>query len=237
MSGWTAKRFWKEATVEEAEGGFTVKLDGRGVKTPAKAALTVPTRAMAESIAAEWQAQGEKVDPTTMPVTRSANAALDKVAAQKDEVTELIAAYGETDLLCYRAEQPEALVARQCAAWDRWLDWAEERYAARLKVTPGIVPVLQPAPALVALGKRVEACDIWELAALHDLVGLTGSLVLGLAVAEGALAADAAWDLSRVDEDWQIAQWGEDEEAAELAALKKQALLHAERFWILRHTA
>ncbi|PTV95712.1 chaperone required for assembly of F1-ATPase [Rhodobacter aestuarii] len=236
MSGWTAKRFWKEATVEEAEGGFTVKLDGRAVKTPAKAALVVPTRAMAEAIAEEWQAQGEKVDPSSMPVTRSANAALDKVAAQKDEVAELIAAYGETDLLCYRAEKPEALVAQQCAAWDCWLDWAEQRYSARLSVTPGIVPILQPARALVALGKRVEACDIWELAALHDLVGLTGSLILGLAVAEGALAGEAAWDLSRVDEEWQIAQWGADEEAAELAALKKQALLHAERFWGLRHS-
>ena len=116
MSGWSAKRFWKSASVEACEGGFTVTLDGRAVKTPAKAPLVLPTRAMAEAVAAEWQAQGEKIDPLTMPVTRSANAALDKVRAQQAEVAELVAAYGETDLLCYRAKMPEELVARQAAA-------------------------------------------------------------------------------------------------------------------------
>ena len=237
MSGWSAKRFWAAATVEPCEGGFTVKLDGRGVKTPAKAALVLPSRALAEAVAAEWQAQGEKVDPTTMPVTRSANAALDKVRAQQAEVAELIAAYGETDLLCYRARMPEELVALQAAAWDGWLDWAERCYQARLTVTAGVLPVAQPAAALAALSARVAACDIWELAALHDLVGITGSLVLGLAVAEGALDAEEAWRLSRIDEEWQIAQWGADEEAAEMAALKKQALTHAARFWTLRQTA
>ncbi|SOB94793.1 ATP12 family chaperone protein [Rhodobacter maris] len=237
MSGWTAKRFWNEATVAPVSGGFTVLLDGRAVKTPAKRALVVPSRAMAEAMAAECQAQGEKIDPMTMPVTRSANAALDKVASQKAEVAELISAYGETDLLCYRAERPEELIAQQAAAWNCWLDWAEAQYGARLRVTTGVVPILQPAAALVALARRVEACDIWELAALHDLVGLTGSLVLGLAVSDGALPAAQAWDVSRVDEAFQIAQWGTDEEAAALAELKKQALLHAERFWILRHTA
>ena len=237
MSGWTAKRFWKAATVVPGAGGFAVHLDGRAVKTPAKAALLLPTQALAEAVAAEWQAQGEKVDPTTMPVTRAANAALDKVAAQHAEVAALIAAYGETDLLCYRAERPEELVCLQAAAWDGWLDWAEARYGARLATTRGVVPIAQPEAALAALAARVAGCDIWELAALHDLVGLTGSLVLGLAVAEGALGAEAAWDASRIDETWQIAQWGDDEEAAELAALKRQALLAAERFWHLRHSA
>lgn len=236
MSGWKAKRFWKAARVEACEGGFTVTLDGRAVKTPAKAALVLPTRAMADAVAAEWQAQGEKVDPATMPVTRSANAALDKVRPQQAEVAGLIAAYGETDLLCYRAERPAELVARQAAAWDGWLDWAATRFGARLSVTAGVLPVAQPPEALAALSARVAACDIWELAALHDLVGLTGSLVLGLAVAEGEIDAEEAWRLSRIDEDWQISQWGADEEAAELAALKKQALIHAARFWILRHT-
>lgn len=237
MSGWTAKRFWKAATVVPAEGGFAVQLDGRVVKTPAKAALLLPTRALAEAVAAEWLAQDEKVDPASMPVTRAANAALDKVAAQHAEVAALIAAYGETDLLCYRAEGPEELVSLQTAAWDGWLDWAAVRYGARLAATRGVVPVAQPEAALAALAARVAACDIWELAALHDLVGITGSLVLGLAVAEGALDAEAAWDASRIDETWQIAQWGEDEEAAEMAVLKRQALLAAERFWHLRHAA
>lgn len=236
MSGWKAKRFWKEATVHEDAAGFGVKLDGRAVKTPAKTALNVPSRAMAEAIAAEWDAQEGKVDPFTMPVTRSANAAIDKVRTQAAEVAELIAAYGETDLLCYRAETPEALVARQAAAWNPWLDWAETRFGARLDATRGVIPVAQPEPALQALAARVALCDEWELAALHDLVSITGSLVLGLAVAEGALSAAEAWEISRIDEHWQIEQWGEDEEASEQAALKKQALLHAERFWALRHT-
>lgn len=236
MSGWTAKRFWKEATVAEVADGFAVHLDGRGVKTPAKAPLVLPTRAMAGAVAAEWQAQGEKIDPLTMPVTRSANAALDKVRSQHAEVAALIAAYGETDLLCYRAEKPEALVARQAAGWDRWLDWADAQYGARLTVTKGVLPVPQPDAARATLAARVEAHDVWELAALHDLVGITGSLVLGLAVAERQLSADEAWSLSRIDDDWQIEQWGEDEEATVHAALKKAAVLHAERFWILRHT-
>lgn len=236
MSGWTAKRFWKEATVAEVAEGFAVHLDGRGVKTPAKAPLVLPTRAMAGAVAAEWQAQGEKIDPLTMPVTRSANAALDKVRSQHAEVAALIAAYGETDLLCYRAEKPEALVARQAAGWDRWLDWADAQYGARLTVTKGVLPVPQPDAARATLAARVEAHDVWELAALHDLVGITGSLVLGLAVAERQLSADEAWSLSRIDDDWQIEQWGEDEEATVHAALKKAAVLHAERFWILRHT-
>lgn len=236
MSGWTAKRFWKAATVAEVAGGFAVQLDGRGVKTPAKAPLVLPSRAMAEAVAAEWQAQGEKIDPLTMPVTRSANAALDKVRSQHAEVAALIAAYGETDLLCYRAEAPDELVARQAAGWDRWLDWAEARYGARLTVTHGVVPVPQPEAGLASLAARVAACDAWEMAALHDLVGITGSLVLGLAVAEGQLGAEEAWALSRIDDDWQIEQWGDDEEATVNAALKKAAVLHAERFWILRHT-
>lgn len=236
MSGWVAKRFWKTALVEAVAGGFTVKLDAREVKTPAKAALVLPTRAMAEAVAAEWDAQVTKIDPRTMPVTGSANAAIDKLGHQKAEVAGLIAAYGETDLLCYRAERPEALVARQAEAWDPWLDWAAQSFGARLRVTQGVVPVAQPEAAQAALAARVARCDIWELAALHDLVSLTGSLVLGLAVAEGRLCAAEAWRLSRIDEQWQTEHWGEDEEAAERAVVKEQAVLHAERFWILRHT-
>ena len=235
MSGWAPKRFWKEAKVVEAEGGYTVSLDGRAVKTPAKAPLVVPARAMAEAIAAEWDAQAEKIDPNTMPVTRGANSAIDKVARQHAEVAELIAAYGGTDLLCYRAEAPEPLVARQAAGWDPLLDWAAAELGARLTVTAGVIPVAQPAPAQAALAARVAAMDPWELAALHDLVGITGSLVLGLAVALGRIDAATAWDLARIDEAWQIEQWGEDEEAAEQAAFKRAALLDAERFWQLHH--
>lgn len=233
MSGWTAKRFWKAATAEPVEGGFAVHLDGRAVKTPAKRALVVPTRAMAEAIAAEWDAQEEKVDPATMPVTRSANAAIDKVATQFDEVAALIAEYGGTDLLCYRAEAPDELVARQANAWDPLLEWAEAELGARLEVTAGVLPKAQSEAALARMQAAVSAVDPFRMAALHDLVGITGSLVLGLAVARGRIDAGEAWVLSRIDEDWQAEQWGEDEEASATAAVKRDALQHAARFWEL----
>lgn len=235
MSGWAPKRFWTSAEVAEAPGGFAVTLDGRQVKTPAKAPLVVPSRALAEAIAREWQAQDEKIDPATMPVTRGANAAIDKVRSQHAEVAALIADYGGTDLLCYRAEAPRELVARQSEHWDPLLDWAEAALGARLAVTRGVVPVAQPEAALAALSARVAAMDEWQLAALHDLVGITGSLVLGLAVAEGRLTADEAWTLAQLDEDWQAEQWGVDDEAAEHAGRKRDALLDAERFWRMRH--
>lgn len=237
MSGWTAKRFWTKADVAEIDAGFSVVLDGRPVRTPAKAPLAVPTRALALAIAAEWDAQTGKVDPVSMPLTRAANAAIDKVRAQRAEVAQMIADYGGTDLLCYRAEAPEELVARQAAAWDPWLDWAGTALEAPLRVTAGVIPVEQPAKARAALSAAVHALDEFDLAALHDLVAMTGSLVLGLAVARGQLTPDAAWGLSRIDEDWQIEQWGEDEEAAEHAAIKKAALGNAARFWSLLHAA
>lgn len=235
MSAWAPKRFWTSAEVAEAPGGFAVTLDGRQVKTPAKAPLVVPSRALAEAIAREWQAQDEKIDPATMPVTRGANAAIDKVRTQHAEVAALIADYGGTDLLCYRAEAPRELVARQSAHWDPLLDWAEAALGARLAVTQGVVPVAQPEATLAALSARVAAMDEWQLAALHDLVGLTGSLVLGLAVAEGRLTADEAWTIAQIDEAWQAEQWGADDEAAAHADRKRAALLDAERFWRMRH--
>ena len=187
MSGWVPKRFWKEAQVDRVGGGFAVRLDGRPVRTPAKTPLVVPTLAMAEAIAVEWGAQEGVVKPLTMPVTRSANAALDKVAVQFDEVAGLIAAYGGSDLLCYRATGPGRLIARQAEAWDPLLDWAVTALHAPLVVTQGIVPVSQPETSLTRLSARVSACTAFELTALHDLVAITGSLVLGLAVTDARL--------------------------------------------------
>ncbi|MFT3688010.1 ATP12 family chaperone protein [Paenirhodobacter sp.] len=235
MSVWAPKRFWKQSTVTEADGGYGIALDGRPVKTPAKAPLIVPTRALAEALAAEWDAQQDTVRPETMPATRAANAAIDKVRPQRAEVAELIAAYGGTDLLCYRAERPAELIALQAEGWDPLLDWFEGAFGVRLVVTEGVVPVAQP-EGLAAVAAHVGGLDEWQLSALHDLVGLTGSLVLGLAVAAGRLTAEDAWTLSRIDEDWQSAQWGADEEAQEHAALRRAALLDAGRFWTLRHT-
>lgn len=235
MTGWAAKRFWKAARAEAAAGGFAVRLDDRPLRTPAKAALVVPTRAMAEAIAAEWDAQEGRVDPRTMPVTRSANAAIDKVATQREEVVELVAAYGGSDLLCYRAAGPQALAARQAAAWDPMLRWAAEALAAPLSVTVGVVPVAQPEPSLAAFRARVAALTEFELAALHDLVGLSGSLVLGLAAAAELAGPEEIWALSRIDEAWQAEQWGEDAEAEAVAARKLADFLHAHRFWRLAH--
>jgi chaperone required for assembly of F1-ATPase len=229
VTGWTAKRFWTTASAEPAEGGWTVRLDGRSVRTPAKAAFLLPTAGMAQAAAAEWDAQQGVVRPETMPVTRSANAAIDKVGPQFDEVVALLAAYGGTDLLCYRAEGPAGLVARQ-AAWDGLLDWAAARFGARLAVTTGVVPVAQDAAALDALQARLAAMTAFELTAAHDLVALTGSLVLGLAIAEGWLDIDMAWALSRIDEDWQAEVWGRDDEAADMADMRHAALRHAGRF-------
>ncbi|OCX58656.1 ATPase [Thioclava sp. SK-1] len=236
MSGWVAKRFWKQAHSTEVEGGFSVALDGRPVRTPAKAALIVPSRALADAIAQEWDAQLEVIDPTTMPMTRSANAAIDKVATQHAEVAAYIAEYGGTDLLCYRAESPVELVDRQAQAWDPLLDWADHALGVQLVVTEGVLPVQQADDAMKKLHKRVADLSPFQMAAIHDLVGITGSLVIGLAVIERRLDASTAWDLSRIDEDWQSESWGHDEEAAEMAAIKRESLLNAERFWDLCHS-
>lgn len=233
MSAWKAKRFWTAAEAEACDGGFTVRLDGRPVKTPAKAALVVPTQAMAQAIAAEWDAQTGEVKPATMPVTRAANSAIDKIIPQRNEVVEILAAYGQSDLLCYRATAPAALIARQAAGWDPVLDWAASVLGARLVVTAGVVHVAQPHDALERLTARVAGMTEFQLAGLHDLVAISGSLVLALAVTERRLTPDEAWALSRVDETWQIEQWGADEEAAELEAFRRVAFGEASRFYAL----
>ena len=227
--GWSMKRFWTAAGVAERPEGWAVTLDGRPVRTPAKAPLALPTEALARAVAEEWDAQQGEVRPALMPLTRTANSAIDKVAPMAAAVVEEIARYGGTDLLCYRAEGPPALVARQAAAWDPWLDWIAGQ-GAGLRVTSGIVHVAQPGESLARLTALVSARTPFELAALHDLVAISGSLVLGLAVAEGRMDAGEAFDLARVDEDWQAALWGTDDEAAESAAAKRQAMTDAGRF-------
>lgn len=228
-SGWSMKRFWAAAGVAERPEGWAVLLDGRPVKTPAKLPLVLPTEALARAVAEEWDAQQGEVRPALMPLTRTANSAIDKVASMAAAVVEEIARYGGTDLLCYRATGPAALIARQAAAWDPWLDWVAGQGAA-LRVTTGIVHVAQPEVSLGRLSARVSARSHFELAALYDLVAITGSLVLGLAVAEGRLEAGDAFDLARLDEDWQAEHWGVDDEAAESAAMKRQAMRDAGRF-------
>lgn len=231
MSGWARKRFWKDVTVAEAEGGYAVLLDGRAVKTPAKAALVMPTRALADMVAAEWAAVDEKIDPEAMPTTRGVNAAIDKVRGQFHEVAQMLAAYGETDLLCYRADRPAELVARQAAAWDPLLDWAAKRFGVRWSVGSGVMPHPQSPETLAALGAHVESFSAFELTGFHDLVAMSGSLVIGLAATEGQGTPESLWNASRIDEDWQAEEWGEDEEAVALASVRKAAFLRAAAFF------
>ncbi len=233
MAAWAAKRFWMDTSVVDAPGGYTIHLDARPVRTPIKTPLIVPTQALADAIAAEWQAQSGVVNPETMPFTRMANSAIDKVAPQFDEVADLLAAYGATDLLCYRANGPARLIDRQAQAWDPVLDWAASTLGAPLRVTTGVIPIEQPPASVAVLSGRVKAFTPFQLAAVHDLVSISGSLVLTLAVTEGWMPLDAAWAAARVDEIWQAEVWGEDETAAAFEALRRTAFLHSGRFFAL----
>lgn len=231
MSGWARKRFWTEATVVEEPDGYGIRLDGRPVKTPAKAPLAMPTHALAHAVAGEWAAQAEVVLPATMPMTRMANSAIDKIIPQRADVVLHLASYGETDLVCYRAHAPEALVLRQAEAWDPWLDWLDAAFGARLTTVEGVIPEPQSPDALARLAAEVDRFTAFELSAFHDLVALPGSLVMALAVTSGAAAPGTIWEQSRVDELWQIEQWGADDEAERTNALKREAFLDAARFF------
>jgi len=230
MSGWAAKRFWKTAEVVQTDAGYTVHLDGRAVKTPAKNPLLLPTRTLADLIAAEWDAQTGKINPETMPMTRYANSALEKVAPNRAAVIAELAGYGASDLLCYRAQSPAELAARQAAGWQPWLDWAARDLSAPLRVTAGIVHVDQPAGSKAALHQYVMQFDNFGLAGLHDLVAISGSLVLALAMANGLLSAEQGFSLSRIDEAYQAELWGVDDDAARLESAKSTALASALSF-------
>ncbi|MFB2533261.1 ATP12 family chaperone protein [Paracoccus sp. p4-l81] len=231
-SEWKARRFWTKASVTTADTGFGVALDGRPVKTPAKRPLVVPTRALAAAIAAEWDAQEQVIDPESMPLTRAANAAIDKVTIQAPEVAAMLAAYAETDLICHRASDEPELIARQDEGWNPLLDWCAAQ-GLPLVAGPGVLPHAQPPASLAGYAARLSAMSPWDLTALHDLVALTGSLVLGLAVFDGRLGADQAWHLSRIDEDWQAERWGRDDEAVEAAEVKRAAHARAARLLAL----
>lgn len=233
MSEWKLKRFWEAAGVAQVDQGFAVQLDGRPVKTPAKAQLIVPTQALADRIAAEWDAVDKEINPATMPFTRSANAAIDKVTHQHREVADMLAAYGDADLTCYRAEGPQTLIARQAEAWDPLLEWLDTAYGARLVPVQGVMHAPQDARALKRLSEAVHALDSFALTAFHDLVSLSGSLTIGFAALDDLYDPLDLWKLSRLDELWQEEQWGEDEEAQAMAARKESDFLHAREFYNL----
>ena len=207
------KRLYETAAVSEAEGGFTVTLDGRPALTPKGAPLTLPGHALAHAVAAEWAAQDGDVLPHTMPLTGLANSAVDSVAPDRQGVVEHAVHYAATDLLCYRAGNQPELAERQHAAWQPLLDWADDVLGAPLSVTQGIAPLDQPPAVLDALRAAVEALDDLELTALSSLTAACGSLVLALALASGRIGAGEAYALSQLDETYQIEKWGADAEA------------------------
>ena len=213
-------RFYRTVSVGERGGLHAVLLDGRPAKTPGKAPLAVANAKLAEALAAEWRAQDRLIDPATMPLTRLVNTAIDHVPARLAEVRADIARYAESDLVCYRAEAPRDLSIRQASAWDPVLAWAEASLGARLTTAKGIMPVTQDEAAFAAVANALEPYDALEVAALHVMTTLLGSVLLALAQVRGLLTADAAWAAAHVDEDWQIEQWGGDDEAKVRRALR-----------------
>jgi chaperone required for assembly of F1-ATPase len=209
------KRFYKAVRVAEppAGGEYRILLDGRPARTPRRAELALPTPALAEAVAAEWEAQGDHIDPASMPLTRLANSALEGVRGREAEVRADICRFAGGDLLCYRADGPRDLVQRQQAAWDPILSWGGDALGARFAVVEGIMPAAQPEEGGAAVTTALAGYDAFALTALHVMTTLTGSALLALAHARGRLSAEAAWDAAHVDEDWQIGRWGWDAEA------------------------
>lgn len=208
------KRFYTDVTIAQVEDGFAVLLDGKTVKTPLRNALVLPTPPAAELVMAEWQAQVDVIDPGTMPITRLVNTARDSVAVSMDEVLDDIVRFSGSDLLCYRADGPQELVARQSEKWDAVLTWLADRHGAALLQTSGIIHVQQPEAALDAFRQALRGYDhAFALAGLHLMTSLTGSAILALALADGHLSLEEAWALAHLDEDWTDEHWGEDAEA------------------------
>ena len=224
------KRFWKEATAAACDGGWSIALDGKPVRTPARAPLIVPTEALARAIADEWNASGEDVDPRAMPLTGLANAAIDRVAPDTQAFAAGLARYAEGDLACYRADSPRELVDRQAQRWDALLGWGRRRFDVDFRTTSGILHVPQPRATIQQLTHAVASLDAFRLAALSPLVTIGGSLVAALALLERSIAADEAWDCVTVDEQWQLEQWGSDAEAEAMLENRRRDFFAAARF-------
>jgi chaperone required for assembly of F1-ATPase len=204
------RRFYATTATAAVADGYAVRLDDKPIRTPARRVLAAPTLALAEAIAAEWQAQKDVIDPAKMPLTRLANAIIDGVADTPQPVAAEIAKYLASDLLLYRAGSPPGLVERQAHHWDPILAWARQALGADFKLGEGVVYVAQPEAALAAACTAIPL-EPWRLGAVHAITTLTGSALIALAMARGALSADAAWQAAHVDEDWNMAQWGRDE--------------------------
>lgn len=214
------KRFYKQAAPSPEEGGVAILFDGRPIRTPAGNVLRVPTEELAEAIVGEWNAQGEEVDPQSMPLAGLANGAIDRVGPDPAAFARTLAAYGESDLICYRSEGPGALVERQERLWEPLLRWARTRFDVEFETTKGVMHRPQPSSTVEQLGRAVAARRAFQLAGLAPLVTISGSLIIALALAEGAIGVDQAWDAATLDETWQAEQWGED--ALAVAALRNR---------------
>lgn len=216
------RRFFREAGFGPGDGGFALRLDGRPARTPGRSPLVAPTIRLAEAMAAEWNAQGETIDPAAMPLTRLLNSAIDGVAGRRAEVTSEIVRYAGSDLVCYRAGGPRGLVERQEAAWSPLVAWVGQALGVRLRLAEGVMPVAQDEAALAAVAAAIGRLDSYRLAAVLLATTLTGSAVIALALARGAIGPDLAWAAAHVDEDWEIGLWGEDAEAAARRAARRR---------------
>ncbi|TGU92991.1 ATPase [Mesorhizobium sp. M00.F.Ca.ET.151.01.1.1] len=222
------KRFYKEVSIVPVEAGFAVQLDGRPVRTPGKALLALPTEAAAALVAGEFAEQGETINPVTMPVMRLVNTAIDGVASDPQAVLEDILRFASSDLLCYRADAPQGLVERQNEQWDPVIDWARASLGVRFNLAEGIIHVEQPRETIAVLGSHLaQRAQPLRLAAIHVMTSLTGSALLALAVDFGELDSEEAWAAGHVDEDWQIAQWGQDAEAVARRTARKRDMMAA----------
>ena len=226
-SAGAVKRFYAQASAT-ADGA--IELDGKPVRTPARRPLVLPTAALAEAVAAEWNAQGDKVDPRTMSLTGLANAAIDRIVPDPEAFARGLAAYGESDLICYRADGPPRLVARQAELWDPILAWGRRRYDVDFELARGVIHRPQPPPTVERLAQAMLARSPFELAALAPLVTISGSLLIALALAEGAIDLDIAWDAAALDEQWQAELWGEDGDAARALAARRAEFDAGHRF-------
>lgn len=230
------RRFWKDVSLEQSTFGHAVRLDGRPVKTPTRNELALPTKKLADAVVAEWEAVEKTIDPMLMPMTGFANAAIDHIGADRDGFVTAIAAYGETDLLCYRAAADEPLGARQAEIWNPWLDWARARYDVSFVIVEGVMHQPQPEATLAKLRAAVAASGTFELAAMAKIAHLSGSLVLTLALVERAWDADEVWNAACLDELWQEELWGADHWALKNRNDREGEFMAAVRFLELLRT-
>ena len=224
------KRFWTEVAVEREDGGWGIHLDGKPVRTPARASLVVPNEPLAEAIAEEWSSVGDDVDPRAMTLTGLANAAIDRVALDRQGFAAGLARYAESDLTCYRATGPRALAMVQETAWDALLGWAQRRHDVDFVTTEGVTHVAQPPATVERLSHAIEALDPFHLAGLSQLVTIGGSLVAALALLEQAITPHQAWDAVSIDERWQIEQWGADADAEAAIESRRRDFMAAAQF-------